>query len=312
MKGPAQASSLLGVLLVATYVVMCSGREIYLSSLLKQVPLFLLLFLSFGLATLFFLLIQVPQGKGLGIKLRASWMDVVKINFTTALMWGAFLYALKWIQPAVVSSLNGAMGPISSLALGLWMIQGQKTFKSDYVAATGVLVSVAYMITMILAGRHADGSIEPTNIVLGLAASVVSGVVTALNNIYAKRLSKAGWSAGEVLAVRFGVLILISGAFTLGSSAAVDFGTVGFINFLAVALLGMVLPIYILQLGIARSDVNVVALLIAVGPLLTLALQTWVGKVALSAASLVGILGVTLSVVLGIFLRLRRERTGQS
>lgn len=148
---------------------------------------------------------------------------------------------------------------------------------------------------------------------LGLAATVLSGLGTTGNVIYSKRLSEAGYHPAEVLPVRYFLMIAICWAVLVGGHG--QHLTVAFVPAAVIALIGVVGPSYLVQLGLGQAEPITVALLANLAPVLTYLLQLADSRLRASAVSLAGVLGITALVAAGVIARGRREArrpTGRS
>ncbi len=297
-----------GLIFIIIYVLICSIREIYFSKFLRSIPLAFLLFSTFGISTLLFLSLQLSNLPKLIGNLKLHWRDFLIINLTTAFMWAAFLTALKWIQPAAAASLNAAMGPVISVLLASNMLNRQETYRSDRVAAFGVIFFACYLVWALIRENNLNSEGEYLLIIMGILCAIASGTITAVNNLYAKRLSNAGVSSKEIMAMRFIFLIAVSGTFSFFDSTRLDLTVPLFFQILTISFAGMIIPIYFLQLGIARAPINSVALLMAIGPIITFILQKKLRGIPVSYNALAGISGITIAVIFGIVLRIKRSK----
>jgi drug/metabolite transporter (DMT)-like permease len=289
-----------GVLFTLFYVVMCAVREVCYAAVLHRVGLATLLSITFSLALVAFSLPQLGRLRESRAVIRENWRDILIINFTTATMWVAFITALRYVEPAVVSSLNSALGPLMTMTLGFWLLSGHTVRREEWLSALGILAAMTLLAHATLSRLGSAGA------AWGLFCCLVSGAVTAINNIVAKRLSARGLTPSLIMAVRFVGLVLGSLLFLAASGEATGLDPRLALEIALLAFLGIVIPLYCLQIGIARIDVGTTALLIAIGPLVTLVFQTSFGGVALSVSSAAGI-GLAFCFVLShLALRLRR------
>ena len=125
----------------------------------------------------------------------------------------------------------------------------------------------------------------------GCALAAGSGVTITIATLYSKRLHDHGASAAAVVSTRFlGVLGLAIVALALAPEARAAATASATWLALAPAALGfMALPIYLNQIGVKLASPLTVRVLLALGPVFLIALQTVAGGIALSGYSLAGV-----------------------
>jgi len=101
---------------------------------------------------------------------------------------------------------------------------------------------------------------------LGLLASLAAGIGAVLITMASKALLNRGWKFESVLAHRFYLIILISFVMTLGSGLpAIEWS----VYLLAVTMIAVLAPLYLLQVGIERCDTYTVMVTMTALPILT-------------------------------------------
>jgi hypothetical protein len=109
---------------------------------------------------------------------------------------------------------------------------------------------------------------------LGLSASVAAGVGAVLITMASKTLLNRGWKFGAVLAHRFYLILPISLAMTWGTNiAAVEWSGWLAAALLLVSVVGVLAPLYLLQVGIGRCDPYTVMVTMAALPVLTFIIE---------------------------------------
>jgi drug/metabolite transporter (DMT)-like permease len=127
---------------------------------------------------------------------------------------------------------------------------------------------------------------------IGCGFVIVSGIAITIATLYAKRLHDAGASAAAVVATRFlGVLVAAAVALALGPDEARHAATAAasWKALVPAAFMLMAVPIYLNQIGVKRASPLTVRVLLALGPVFLIALQTGVGGTKLSGYSLAGV-----------------------
>lgn len=297
---------LIGVFCVSGYVALAAVREVFFAIVLKEVSLYLVLPLIFSITLVVFTLLNLKLSKEVLSKLRYSIKDVVALNFLTATGWAAFICALQYIEPAIVSSVVTSLGPVVTLMVGRTLLHGYRSSMLDKACAVGIVFSMTWLGFVTISGRSAIKDISLFYGSLGLMCAVVSGVSSAITNIYAKRLSNRGFSSTETLSVRFYLLVIVSIGYAFLTRPSIDLGFDHILIILGLAIFGIGLPLFLLQEGINRMNVNSVALMMALAPLATYFFQLSRGAFSPSFFSLVGVLSTFAFVSMGIWLKARR------
>jgi drug/metabolite transporter (DMT)-like permease len=148
--------------------------------------------------------------------LRGHRSDVAALNVSTALTWISLLYALKFLEPAVVNAVSLAIGPAVTVLAGPLLRRGTSALAAEAGVAAALLVTIAVLCWGSADGLTSIGHIGTGRGAAGLAATLVSGLGSAGTFIYAKRLSEAGASPAAVLSSRFYLTAVVSLAIAAG------------------------------------------------------------------------------------------------
>ncbi len=258
--------------------------------------------------TLTVVIFTVP-GKTALPELRGHWRDVAALNVTTALTWISLLYALKFLEPAVVNAVSLAIGPAVTVMAGPLLRRGTRALPAEAGVAAAVLVTIAVLCWGSADGMTSIGHIGLGRGAAGLAATLVSGLGSAGTFIYAKRLSEGGVSPAAVLSARF---YLTAGASWLIAAASGLPRLAGsLLPGAVVAVVGVAAPAYLLQLGLRHAEPITVSLIDNLAPVLTYLLQLLDGRLRPSAFSLSGVLTITALVTAGVVARARHDARAQ-
>lgn len=108
---------MVGVASLLLSAILTSISQVYYSNRVQAVHPFLFTGISFFITTVFFQLIASKQ------KITANWqtarMPLLKLNGASILAFMGFYFALKYIEPAIVSSLEMGLGPLFALVLAI-------------------------------------------------------------------------------------------------------------------------------------------------------------------------------------------------
>lgn len=193
------------------------------------------------------------------------------MNASTALTFLSFFYALKLIEPAIVGAVEIGIGPVLAVLFTL-VLTGERPSRLRLVVCTGILAGCA--ILALAALRGSGFASFGTQAWSGLAASVAAGIGAVLITMASKSLLDQGWQFGAVLAHRFYLILPVSLAMTAGTDvSAVVWSAPLVAILLAVSVIGVLGPLYLLQLGIGRCDPYTVMVTMAALPVLTFAIE---------------------------------------
>jgi drug/metabolite transporter (DMT)-like permease len=290
-----------GPLLVLLFTLSQAFRDVYFGSVFQHYDFFAILALAFTLSTVIFAAVTLIRAPGDFAKLRGQSAAILAANVTTAAAWSCFFFALTYLDPAIVNTIHSAMGPLTLVVLGA---RGVKLAKPgaigrvEYAGYAGIAASVAALWWIVIGGYSGLPTTHLAASITGLALLSVSGVSITVSLLYCKRLQDRGVGADAVTTARYGVLILLAGAFVLyngrlgGIETARQLGT---LSLAATALI--VLPLYAFQLGIGRTAPLTAQVIRALGPVLVFALEQLDGRMRYSMPTLICILVYSASVI---------------
>lgn len=221
-----------------------------------------------------------------------------------------FFYALKHLEPAIASALQIGVGPL--LAAGFALLRtGRRPSRARLGVCLGVLLGCAILAWAALDGRGFAGH-RSAEAGLGLAASVATGVGALSITLASQGLLARGWSSGAVLAHRFYLAVPVALGLALagGDLQAMAWTPQLLAGLLAVALLGTLLPLYLLQMGLGRCDAHTVMVSMAALPVLSFMLGLCLPQYAWSWGTALGVAVVTASLLADLLVARRGALRG--
>lgn len=298
----------LGILSLLLYNLLTAAKGVFLGSFLQIINPFIVLSLCFGLVTIVFTLINIIKGKSketvqaLPI-LKKHWPLVLGLNISAVLGWGGYFYALKLIEPAIVFSFTCGSGPVITAIYYLIIGKKKQTNALEWISHAIICVILGLLVSISLLGLSAMGDISPTTVLFGTIASLICGLANVANTILTKDLNNAGLKPRQVIPTRFFLLILI-GAFFVPSSY---WHTLGkneiFLSIFFIALIGVALPLFLVQVGIQKTNPITVALALASLPIFTLACQFFDHRLNASIYSVVGAFAVAIIYMISLVVK---------
>ena len=282
----------LGFLASLAFAVLASVRDVYLGGLFQtRSPLDFAL-IAFGLcAVLLFPVALVKSPESLRLLARHPG-EAVAVNATTALAWIAFFYALRIVEPSLVQLLFSGVGPLSVLWIERFLPGGAAALPSagpsrrERGILLGLLGTVVLAAGVALTGLSALGPQPVGAAALGVGLAVTSGISISVSTMLSRRLNDRGVPPIALASVRFLGAFAVAAALRGTNAPWGPEGAGGLGGLVLAALVLIVLPIYVNQVGIALASPLTVRVVVAIGPVLILALQLLEGRLSPSPYSL--------------------------
>ena len=260
---------------------------------LADIPSPVFVLISFTLTAALFLALS---RRGVGV---LAWGPLLLLNASTAVTFLCFFYALKLIEPAIVGAVEIGIGPILAVVISM-ALTGDRPSTVRVVTCLGVLIGCAVLG---VAALHGTGFASfGRNAWLGLSASAAAGVGAVLITMSSKALLNRGWKFGAVLAHRFYLILPISLAMTWSADAStVNWSGSLLATLLVVSVVGVLAPLYLLQVGIGRCDPYTVMVTMAALPVLTFIIEGFSPVYNWSWLTAAGLAVVTAFLLLDVF-----------
>ena len=278
------------VAVLCAVLLQAAGKVSY-GTWLIAVPSTLFVLVSFTLAAVMF---AVTSGRTIG---QRSFGWILLLNVSTAVTFLAFFQALKLIEPAIVAAIEIGVTPPLALLVG-YLLQRTRPNRTQGIVCTGILIGCFMLAAAAHTGSGLSGSGQHAS--LGIAASIIAGAGAVAITVASKALMERGWSRGAILAHRFYLIIPVAFLFTMYTPidpVVKTFPIMGFI--VAIAVLGVVLPLYLLQIGIERTDAYTVLSTMAALPVFTFLLEAFSPVYRLSWLTAAGITVITATLLFG-------------
>lgn len=277
-----------------------SISQVYYANQVQGVHPFLFTGVSFFITAVVFNVISLRQRTQRKISAEYSKMDWIMLNGSSVLAFMGFYYGLKFIEPAIVSSLEMGVGPFFVIVVTAIIAREKlKATRAQWIITLGTFAASVLMIATALLGFSGVAMATDMNLILGIIASVLCGLGAVLCAIYSKRLSKAGWTSSKILAHRFYAIIVISFVMTYGILLAYFMDNINWI--LLVTVFGVTIPTFLLQKGIQHCEPFVVMMSICFIPAFTFFFQLFDPRIMWSTPTLIGVLLLSVLGIMSIF-----------
>jgi drug/metabolite transporter (DMT)-like permease len=267
-----------GIVLLFFFIAAASLRDVFLNHVFSSLGPFQFALTAFSTATLCFLALLLIRAPEELLALRAVWREVIGVNLTSAVAWLSYFGALKRVEPSVVNTIFSGIAPLTVTLLamfGLRTTAGNASRPAEHVAHAGLVAVLAFIVWVVLSGRAAPIRTPVPNVVLGLALAFISGIVITAETVIAKRMNEAGISARAVVAVRFVLITAIAASYVSLTEAGVPkHGLMSIASLIIAAVLFIVLPIYMVQVALARTSPMTTNAILALQPVAVFAAQS--------------------------------------
>ncbi|MFB7158778.1 EamA family transporter [Lysinibacillus sp. NPDC056232] len=280
-----------GLVALVFSALLTSMSQVFYAKQVQEVPTFLFTGISFFMTAIYFSFFARKQKQA--NRWKGNINDVVKLNVASVLAFMGFYFALKYVESAIVSALEMGIGPLFVLVLAVFAKESIP--KAQWVIATGTFIACTILIVAVVSGKSAVQMDITWPVILALIASVGCGVGAVLCTIYSKRLSEAGWTTSMILANRYYGIILLSFFATFDIFFKYFSGNISWI--IAVTAVGVMLPMYLLKIGIQYCSPLIVMMSLCFVPLFTFFFQMFDVRLSWSPVSLIGI---SLLFILGV------------
>jgi hypothetical protein len=171
------------------------------------------------------------------------------------------------------------------------------------MCCAGLAAALGFICWAVLAG-HAGLRAGGIVVAASLLLPVGSGAAITISLLWCKRLNERGIGADAITASRYLLIIMLALVATAFRDGVADIGTADdLVALAAAATVLIVLPLYSLQLGIARTAPLTAHVIRALGPVLIFALELADGRIAYSGPILAGIVLYALFAVAGSLAR---------
>lgn len=301
----------MGALLVLLFVVAGAARDVYFGTIFQRHRFFDVVLIGFGMAMVIFAIVVVLRMPHQLEALAQNWRTALLANLGTACAWMSYFFALKMLEPAAVQTIHAGTGAVTLVglsAIGIHISRPVAVSGLEKILHVGVFAVLIALGAVVMFGLSGVAVRAGGDTVIGLALAFASGVFISLTSDVTKRMHEHGVSAEGVLAVRFVVMVCVAATMSwlgIGTGASInDLST--FAQIAGAALMLIVLPLYVLQLGLTRTSAVTTWVIMALGPCLVFALQALDGRIVASPYTLACILAYSALVIAANMVRARK------
>jgi len=292
----------MGILAIFAFVVIGSAQDVYLGS-------FFVIYDPIFVAAITFLIALFVLQAGFYLFSRDSLRTIILhkstlfwFNLVTAMNWISFFIALKYLEPGIVGAVAFSVGPSMVLIYERYILLDKKRVKvSNWVSSFGIILSGIFLGTLSVSGGSGIVRGDFIMILLALGLALLSGIGMTINTYIAKELSNSNLSSKTITAFRFPLLVFIASVWSLINGSIYSSIQLNFvISTLIVGVVGIVLPMTLIQFGIKYARPKVTSIVLSLTPAVTFAFEAFDQRIAFSFASMLGIVFCCMFSVLGL------------
>ena len=305
----ARRAQTIGVVLVLVWVVLTASKDVYLGHLVQGIDSTLLLVGCIAIAVAFFNATQLADRAAYARVFADNLGDVLWLNLFTAAAWASIFAALRFLEAAVAESFVVAVDPLATLILARALRQESPVLPSELAASWAMLGAAAFLGIGVWYGQSSVGALGAADATFGIACVLVCGIANGGITVVSKRLADRKVTANQVMASRFFLLLAGGLAFVLirGQDMGALADHAGAVA--VIAVLGVIVPMFVLQKGIERAEPMTVVLVGSIVPVFAFAFQQLDSRLTFSWLSFAGVTAIFAIVIGGTY---RRIRTGEA
>ena len=161
-----------GVYALLISALLTSVSQVFYANQVQSVHPFLFTGISFFITALYFQAFAIKQPVNVNWKI--ATMPILKLNIASAVTFMGFYFALKYVEPAIVSSLEMGVAPLFILVLMLF--QRKTISKQKWIISIGTLCACLLLIWAVIQGESGIASEYSATLLVGILASVVFGI----------------------------------------------------------------------------------------------------------------------------------------
>lgn len=279
-----------GVALLLCFVATQAIRDVHLRFLFGNLGLFETALIAFGTAATVFGLGFLLLGRHQVRMLTAAWREVIAVNVTTLLAWMSYFGSLRLVEPAAVNLAFSGIAPVAIAVLGMFGLTSggsDRTGRVETLLHWTLFATIVLLAVIVSTGQSGFARLDPAIGLAGVALATFAGIAISAETIISKRMNEAGIAALSIVGVRFSLVTAVAAAMVIrahGFNADLSIGAVARQSLIFLVIL--IGPIYLAQAGLKLTTPVLSSVILAIGPIATLALQSTVGGVTLSPAML--------------------------
>ena len=269
-------------------IIQAAGKVIY-GTWLSHIPASLFVLVSFALTAIVCIL-YADRSHG-----KPCFLLFLLLNIATTVTFFAYFYALQYIEPAIVGALNVGSAPMFALIFALLLV-GLRPDRVQIMTCAGILCGC---IALFYSAFEGEGVVTGRTAINGVIASLVAGAGAVIIAMLTKSLMQSGWSRSAILAHRFYLIVPVALFFTV--STGIDTGVLSMpvvVVILVFALGAIIIPLFLLQIAIERTDTYTFIITMSALPVFTFLFEAFSPAYRLSSLTAVGVTIISATLIM--------------
>ena len=242
---------------------------VFIAHLLQTHNEMLSMALTFGYATLLFTIFNYKKLANLYRLAFDNFKPLFYLNIATLLSWFGTFIALKYIDPATKVCIGFGLIAVTNFFI-LTPLDKLRENKHLLFSIFFILLSMGLIINQYACIYEVHNTLKA--IILGIAWSIIGGIGGGFIGVNAERIGKAGFSATQILATRFYLLVIVSLILIPFGRHAVSLN-IDWKYYLLTALIIVFFPLLMYQLAIKSLGALIVSLIEPFTPVITYFMQ---------------------------------------
>ncbi|PHQ80929.1 MAG: hypothetical protein COB66_03555 [Coxiella sp. (in: Bacteria)] len=256
----------------AVYITLCclssAASFVFIAHLNRHHDAMLSMAVTFGYATILFSLFNIKKLPVMFRIMRQNLKPMIYLNTATLFSWFGTFMALQYIPPATKISIGFGLIAITNFFIAI-PLNKLKHHKHLIFCVLFIVLNMALVVFQFSYTAH---HVTTRDIVIGVAWSVVGGVIGGFIAINATKLHDVGYTSTQILATRFYLLVIVSliVLFCYGHATPIH---IAWKYYLLSTLLIVILPLLMYHLSIESLGALVTSLVEPFTPVITYFLQ---------------------------------------
>ncbi len=215
---------------------------------------------------------------------------VLWLNISSLVAWFCYIYAIKFLEPAIAVIIANASGPILVIIFSRFLQPGNIFYRIEKFAAIGIIVSLIFIVSMTLHGKSAISSSNHTKLILGIILAFLGGIGQVIFSLFSSKLTNSKFLPNEILVWTFPLIFLIS-CFSIDKETIYQLLNSSHLLFsvFILALSGLVIPTYFYQKAVPLIEPISISVLYILEPVIIFLGQIFDPRLQISYYSYFGV-----------------------
>lgn len=298
----------LGLVAMFGWCIISAIARVITGSVTQEIEPSVLCFYTFAFAMTIFMIFNITGLKKtfMQCKDKKNIKNIALLNVTTFGAWFFLMYPLKYIDPAMVSSITLGLGPLATIALGFLIYESYTYRFFDTLIAFLLFCIILFITYLSFTGIATRGHPTTFNIIFAITSCFIVGFTSAAGNLYAKALSDNQFEPSTILIVRFPLIVFLAALISMLSRHHLALNAANMMNVIIVSGSLVIIPLYLAQLGIKHLDPIVVAIIAPLMPAFVF-IAEYISSNSLNESEAISVALTCFLILLSTFVRYRKR-----